>query len=370
MALVVTLILLSVTLVMAVAFLAISRRERNAVSTTTDTTTAQLATDEALAQAENRIAATIQMTTNSFVSPLIVSTNYINNLGFTPGSANPTNVNYNYLINNGGPLANVTEFDQNIANLFYSPRPPVYSSNLLYNTYDLQFYLDLNRNGRYDTNGWVTNVDNNLNGLGTVSLQVGDPEWIGVLEHPDAPHGPNNPFVARYCFIAVPANSLDLNHIDNQVLNTSLSLNDGYFRDQGVGPWEMNLAAFLADLNSDIWDPPISTGNEYQFLEPSFANRGVAFQDALALTDWRYAYNYGLLGNPNSLFGPSGASAFLNDGIDWYGNSGEQTTFDTNYLGINPNTPWPGADNTNNFFYSPSELFNPARSSSTFVNNL
>jgi len=37
MALVVTLIMLSVTLIMSVAFLAISRRERNAVTTTTDT---------------------------------------------------------------------------------------------------------------------------------------------------------------------------------------------------------------------------------------------------------------------------------------------------------------------------------------------
>ena len=47
---------------------------------------------------------------------------------------------------------------------------------------------------------------------------VGDPEWIGVLQRPDQPYGPNNPFVARYAFIAVPVgNTLDLNAIHNQM---------------------------------------------------------------------------------------------------------------------------------------------------------
>ena len=51
---------------------------------------------------------------------------------------------------------------------------------------------------------------------------MGDPEWIGVLQHPDQPYGPNNPFVARYAFIAVPiGNALDLNAIYNQVLDES-----------------------------------------------------------------------------------------------------------------------------------------------------
>src|SRR5580692_10338281 len=67
-ALVITLILLSVTLVMAVAFLAISRRERNSVSTETDTTTAKLAADSALAQAEAQIVSGFLATTNPYVS--------------------------------------------------------------------------------------------------------------------------------------------------------------------------------------------------------------------------------------------------------------------------------------------------------------
>ena len=48
-ALIITLILLAVVTFMALTFLAISRRERNAVSASTDNLTAQLAADNALA---------------------------------------------------------------------------------------------------------------------------------------------------------------------------------------------------------------------------------------------------------------------------------------------------------------------------------
>src|SRR5580658_10232270 len=80
-ALVVTLILLSVTLVMAVAFLAISRRERNSVSTEADTTAAKFAADAALAHAEAQIVSDILNATNPYISQLYVSTNYINAAG-------------------------------------------------------------------------------------------------------------------------------------------------------------------------------------------------------------------------------------------------------------------------------------------------
>jgi len=47
---------------------------------------------------------------------------------------------------------------------------------------------------------------------------IGDPEWIGELEHPDQPHGENNRFVGRYAYLALPAGkSLDLNFIHNQL---------------------------------------------------------------------------------------------------------------------------------------------------------
>jgi hypothetical protein len=388
-ALVITLILLSVTLVMAVAFLAISRRERNSVSTETDTTTAKLAADSALAQAESQLVSGMLATTNPYVFSLLVSTNYINAAGFTNAplseAANPDNVNYNNYPNNTppGPLS-LADMQQNIANLQYLPRAPVYASNSVFAKNELQFYLDLNRNGRYDTNGWVTNIDNEIpaQGFGT-NWEVGDPEWIGILEHPDAPHSANNPFIARYAFIAVPANSLDLNTIHNQALEGLLSGNpnvpspsgrDAYSRDQGVGPWEINLAAFLTDLDTNRWDPVV---DPYNYPIP-IDNSSAAFDDARALVAWRYADFYSSLASANAIFGIGNGAFFATNGIDEYG-VGSQSTFDMNFIApptITANSPWLGAQNPNNFFSSPSDLFNPAKSfnpstlSSQFTNNL
>jgi hypothetical protein len=365
MALVLTLILLSVTLVMAVAFLAISRRERNSVSTTTDTTTANLAADSALAQAEAQIVSGVLASMNPYVSPLVVSTNYIS--GFISGISSVTNVSYTYT--NGAPLSLPNgDYFLNIANLYYLPRPPVYASNLVTHTYELQYYLDLNRNGTFEATGLVPNTNNLGNPLGTSSQQVGDPQWIGVLEHPDAPHGPNNPFIARYAFIAVPANSLDFNHIHNQVAqqaNPSMTLgNDGYFRNQGVGTWEINLAAFLADLNTNIWDPQ-GSGNQYIYNRAfsGLANSGVSFFDAFDLLTNRYADNYNLLGTAENLYGFVGSTAFTSNGIDGYTEGPLQTNFDADYIPyyvLNSyalNDSWAGGVNTNNFF-TPESLFN------------
>ncbi|MGH7939842.1 MAG: hypothetical protein ACREFR_02065, partial [Limisphaerales bacterium] len=382
-ALIITLILLSVTLVMAIAFLAISRRERGSVSTTEDTATAKFAADAALARAEFRIVSQIEATTNPYVQGLVVSTNYINQNGFVPGNLSATNVNYDHGFNNNTPLT-PDQLIQNIANLYYNPRPPVFYSN------DFRFYLDLNRNGMYDTNGWVEDQNDfgTTNGLGTYSFEVGDPEWIGVLAHPDQPHGPNNPFIARYCFIAVPANSLDLNYIHNQamdagefVVNAPSTGVDGYSRDQGVGTWEINLAAFLADLNTNRWDPQ-TPGPSYLYPEGPVAPNGfgasVAFDDARALVAWRYhnTYTHPFLSSADDLFGgPAppgwGNFAFLYSGIDYY-SLGQQYTLDTNFYDYgDPTTlPWLGAPLTNDFFSSPSELFNVSQSSMDFVTNL
>ncbi len=136
-ALVITLILLSVTLVMALAFLAISGRERGSVTTQTDTATTRLAADAGLAAAEAQIAANILSTTNPYSFGLLVSTNYV-----VPPVI-PAN-----------PLADLT-------NMQYSPRAPVWLSNLVTQLPENRFYLDLNRNGKDDPNGWVANVDNN-----------------------------------------------------------------------------------------------------------------------------------------------------------------------------------------------------------------
>jgi len=101
--------------------------------------------------------------------------------------ANLTNVNYFYP--DGTPVTG-NDFLQNLINLYYSPRPPVFIPTNSAGANDFRFYLDLNRNGRDDPNGWVINLDNSgkviTDGSGNAitNIQVGDPEWVGVLERP------------------------------------------------------------------------------------------------------------------------------------------------------------------------------------------
>ncbi len=344
-ALVLTLILLSVALVMTLAFLAISSREQGSVTTQTDTATTRLAAEAGLAAAEAQIAANILSTTNPYSFGLIVSTNYA---PYLPQQ-----------------FLTVQPFLQDLANLQSSPRPPVAVPQN--GTNDFRFYLDLNRNGVDDPNGWV--LDSATSNL---VFEVGDPEWIGVLERPDLPYGPNNPFIARYAFIALPVgNSLDLNAIHNQARNPVQNnipmnlANDGFFRNQGVGSWEINLAAFLADLNTNQWDNNLS--GVYKYLQPNFPNSGAAFYDAFALLTNRYAGNYNTLSPvggtvPPGLFTNGNFFPPFQNDIDAYSDGPLQTTT----AGINENgnqlvtLPWAGADNTNHFF-TPDDLFDPTK---------
>jgi hypothetical protein len=360
-ALIITLILLSVTLLMALAFMAISSREHGAVATSTDAATARLGADSALATAEAQVMSSILTTTNPYNFGLLVSTNYL-----------PILVN--------SSIQSLGDF----TNLFVSPRVPVYVPSPAGNystptAYDYRFYLDVNRNGRFDSNGIVANVDNTGATNGTFSFQVGDPEWIGVLERPDAPYGPNNPFVARFAFIAIPTgNTLDLNYIHNQVFdepatpssvvipvyNANTPVPDVFFRNQGVGSWEINLAAFLTDLNTNQWDI-ISDPYLYQeALTNSYPNTGRGFEDAQALLAYRYNNNYNSLASVQYLFGANGTNAFGFDGIDGYSDGPLQTNFDTNedfYVNNdNPALPWAGADSTNHYF-TPSDLFDTTK---------
>ena len=375
-ALVITLILLSVTLVMAIAFLAISNRERNSVTTSTDTITAQLAADSALAAAQAQIIATINSTTNPYSAGLIVSTNFQNSFGYVPNIADPTNVNYDYLA--AGGTVSGANFEQNVANLLYLPRPPVFVvTNQQTGSNEFRYYLDLNRNSRFEnTRIDEPNVDNfgNTNGF---APQTGDPQWIGILERPDVTHGPNNKFVSRYAFMAIPANgSLDFNAIHNQVFNPNLNLADGYFRNQGVGSWEINLAAFLTDLNTNQWDPPTvenAANNPYTYLRPGgFANTGTSFEDARALLAYRYAGNYNSLATLQQVLGAQGYTAYANGSVDSYTAGNLMINTLPPLLNLqNVATPWAGADNTNHYFDLPSDLFNTTKiTPANFVNHL
>jgi hypothetical protein len=351
-ALVITLILLSVVTFMAITFLALSRRERSAVTTVTDTASARLAADAALANAEAQVVANVLATTNPYNFSLLVSTN-------------------------GWPLT-FTNLPGDLTYLYVSPRAPVYLSNIVTHVVENRFYLDLNRNGRYDTNGFV--LETNFLGQAGINFEVGDPEWIGVLQRPDQPYGPNNPFVARYAFIAVPVgNTLDLNAIYNQAMTRTVNSgpasfgSDGFLRNQGVGSWEINLAAFLTDLNPNQWDTTSDLYNyrEYIPFPNNLPNVGRGFEDALSLLSYRYGYNYNSLTNAEVLLNLNGLPGlpFVNGNIDWYSDGLLMTTPAVINVNQNVSLPWAGADNTNHFF-TPEELFNSNEISPTFVNSL
>jgi hypothetical protein len=350
-ALILTLLLLSVITFLTVAFLALSRRERVAVKVTLDQTRARQATETATERAKAQLIAQMLATTNKWNYSLTVTTNFINAAGFQPGSSSLLNVNYDYRTN-GTPL-NDGDLRTNIANLYYDPRPPVVIpiTNFATKALDSRYYLDLNRNYRFDTNGWLPVIGPNpaapfLNTNGnwtnvivaeaTVSNRcVGDPEWIGMLDKLGEPHAAKNRFIARYAFLTVPVGqTLDLNAIYNQANNT---LNppdpsaDGFMRNQGLGSWELNLAAALEDSNTNYWD------------------RGTSAMDARNLLSYRYNRDYNNLLSADDYYAGRAAS-FANDFIDEYANgpllSGSVMTNDND----NPSLPWSGADNPNAFF--------------------
>ena len=233
-------------------------------------------------------------------------------------------------------------------------------------------------------------MDNNLQGPDATSFQVGDPEWIGVLEHPDLPYGPNNHFIARYAFIALPAgNSLDLNAIHNQAHRPQIPTStlpgdstvnppandvnnpDSYTRNESVGSWELNLAAFLADLNTNQWGQsvggvfPNTTYYYYQY-SGQYNNVGYAFDDARALLAFRYNNSFNTLNLLPNLFPPNGVTAFANDGIDGftYGfplMTGFHAPGENDSILISDKAPWVGADNTNRFYDLTADLFDTTK---------
>ena len=394
-ALVITLIMLSIITFMTVTFLVLSQRERSSVNTATDQKMARNATDGAMARVSAELLTHMLTHTNFQDFDLMVSTNYINLMGLhsgSPGSLSPTNVNYDYLEGPGFLPLGSQDRNVNIASLLFNPRPPVYvTTNSGTGASDFRFYLDLNRNGRFDRNGsWpvmVTDstgkssyigtngvlVKTNLPITGTTYLMtnyfVGDPEWIGVLERPQELHSADNKFIARYAYIVIPAGkTLDMNTIHNQAWTKTLAAgNDGYFRNQGVGPWEMNLAAFLVDLNTNMWyAKPFNPALYYQYNRgdvgsPFYpgANRGLAFQDAFSILSYRYNGLYNNLNTVNQLF-PLPAN-LTSDNIDEYtdGPLMTNTALMSETL-LPPADPvalsWPGAENPNHVF-SQQDLF-------------
>ncbi|MGE3311425.1 MAG: hypothetical protein AB7O66_15770 [Limisphaerales bacterium] len=364
-ALITTLIMLSVVTLMAVAFLAVSRRERSSVTTTTDRIDARAMAEIALQRAESEVVARVQAVSNLLNYDLLVSTNYINPAGFAVGNTNIANVSYLYP--NGDPLTG----DDLLAmyrNLQVDPRAPVFlETNAVSGAQEHRYFLDFNRNGLFETNGIQVEVDDNGRSLLFTNFHIGDPEWIGVLRRPDQPHSGSNHMVGRFAYLVLPAGkTLDLNFIHNQAKRVG-PVADGYFRNQGVGSWEINLAAFFRELNTNCW-------NGYLYRTNPFAqSSGVAFEDALSLLRYRYRRDiydfnpsYNRLQSVRQLYRAEGFNAFLRDGNDGYSDGPIQLGIERPYRinGANfaidendePNEPWPGAQNPFQFF-DPQELF-------------
>ena len=77
-ALVITLIMLSVVTITAVAFLAVTRQDRASVGAAAEQLDAQYAAETALQRAQSEIAGRILGSSNRFQIDLLVSTNWVN----------------------------------------------------------------------------------------------------------------------------------------------------------------------------------------------------------------------------------------------------------------------------------------------------
>jgi hypothetical protein len=359
-ALILTLILLSVITFLTLAFLALSRREKAAVNVDRDLTRARQAAESGAKRAEAEILARILATTNKWAYDLMVSTAFQNPQGFNPALANNlTNVGWTYA---NGTRLTPADFVQNSVNLFYDPRPPVFvESSRVTNTLEERFFLDLNRNGQYETNGVITLFGPDGQALLDQNNQpirqsvVGDPEFVGILENLDQAHSPSNQFVARVAYIVLPAGkTVDINAAHNQAKRLGID-REGYLRNQGLGPWELNLAALLEDSNTNYWGTTPAATNFYSTLPPLVpqvtSSSGQAYMDALALLRYRYNGTYTNLPTLQDIFGPQ-ADQFRSDTLDEYGNGPITTNATLVFDGANdrPTRPWSGGENPNAFF--------------------
>jgi hypothetical protein len=391
-ALVVTLIMLSVITFMAIALLVLSRAEHGSVATETEQTQARLAAEYGLQRAIAQTLGPILTQTNAAYYGLLVSTNYSNPLGFVstaPGVVNVTNVNYDYKANHSA--FSYQDWAENVANLWFDPRPPVFVTNRTAGGLEFRYFHNLNRNVDafgtpvFDTTGWLGVTNNGVAVLDPVTrLPVtnyftGDPQWVGILSSPDRPHAADNRFVARYAFLVTPAGkTLDINYMHNYAkfpsAATMLAANgDGFLRDQGVGTWEENLAAFLVDLNTNLWQPVANPYN-YRWALPgndyTLPNQGAAFEDAWSILRYRYAGSPSTLFSVFGSFGAAGETAFLGDYIDGCSGGPPVAPVVATDLDVSrTRQPWSGSYNTNHFF-TLQELFDPTKTSANFATRL
>src|SRR5688572_8452871 len=155
-ALVVTLIMLSVITIIAVAFLALSQRERASLSQTLTGTEAELMSSTGLERAKSHVLAEVMV----FLS---TNTQVVGGQAFyrrPPG----TDLAVSQAFTNDSALygktlyknwTNMDDADYRVlTNLVYDPQVPVFTTNRA-GSFELVDYVDLNRNGRFDPTGYV-----------------------------------------------------------------------------------------------------------------------------------------------------------------------------------------------------------------------
>lgn len=374
-ALVITLIMLSVVTITAVAFLAVTRQDRASVGAAAEQLDAQYAAETALQRAQAEVIGRIVGATNRSHFDLSVSTNFSTeqlNVAMLQQMANGnpdllaaedpsvlTNAT-TYFRADGAPVFNLNSssdlqlYRASLMNLYYDPRAPVFvqTNRSPIASPEFRFYLDLNRNGVFDTNGVQLTYNQQGRLFGTNDM-VGDPQWIAVREHSDAIHSGTNRFLMRYAYVILPAGkTLDINYAHNEVKGRRTAAS-GFLRNQGVGGWEMNLGGFLADLNTNIWKPLPASSLAYTY-RPALGqfSQGIAFTDADRLFQYRRGTTLGL--DVNEYYG--GVTPFALDGYDTKSDGPIPLTLAefrrpqdlilTGGSEDNPSTPWSGSDNT------------------------
>ncbi|MGB0581756.1 MAG: hypothetical protein ACPGVU_18835, partial [Limisphaerales bacterium] len=408
-ALVATLIMLSLVTFMTVAFLGVARRERRSMESHLNESDAKNAMYAALSQAQSDFVGRL-LSGREGLEPdpwgysLFVSTNYMNPNGFNISDSSISNVNdiqvYQFMYPGGAGIAE-TNWLQHLKNLQHLPRAPVFSGNYTNGYSDVlstgpawgatnvearqgRFYLDFNRNGQFEpTFGvghrdgvysgtghgeWLSNVAAYVSGSITGNY-VGDPHWIAMLEDPTRPHGPSNLFLSRFAYLVMPAGkSLDLNAVHNQnKLNNTLRIPvnpdlDGYIRNHGVGGWELNLAAFISGLNTNTNQvlsqvgPTVVTNMawdygfySHQTADPVFQLSGDQVHDrALSLLRHRFNTDFGNYRTMTDMYGPVGAVMMVGGAADYTGEYLPSLLDRRGYIDYYLNrgrNPWIGATN-------------------------
>ncbi len=292
-ALVVTLIMLSVVTFLAIAYLSLSRRDQSSIGNAVDQNNARLMAEAGVEHLKAKVVANILLNTNVGNYDLIVSTNF--NLQDKRDFSGIVYPNRGYLTNvclydtNGEPVPwSIDQLRISLANLQVDPCVPVFYDVIhdRSRTNESRFFLDFNRNGIFDPTRMTNSGD-------TGALQVlnwGDPQWIGVLQNPNLPHSASNQFIGRFAYVGVPVGkTLDINYIHNNTKQNTQGLTQyAYQRGQGVGSWELNLAAFFRELNPLQWEE-----DEYVYFSATNQyNRGLTFSDALEVLNYRYDEDY------------------------------------------------------------------------------